>query len=283
MSISDGDSTFYFMRKTNRHLKISNITQRFRFGSLLHRLLSREPRHSTADIDEGPIEYAEIDWRQHYMNRLRGRGIEIGPLHRPMPVHPAMEVRYVDRYPVEVLRKHYPELAGATLIAPDIIDDAQSLHTLEDRSQDFVVAAHVIEHMRNPILALQNWVRVLKPGGRLYLVVPDKRRTFDKQRDRTPLEHLILDYEQPSAPRDFEHFIEWAAKVDGKRPRKAARSAQKLAERDYSIHFHVFLPADVLRLLDWFSEHIRPVQVAEGPSSDPRSDEFHLLVQVPST
>ena len=245
--------------------------------------MSREPRHFTAEADERSVEYAESDWRQHYMNLLRGRGIEIGPLHRPMPVHPAMEVRYVDRYSVEVLRKHYPELVGETLIAPDIIDDAESLHTLGDSSQDFVVAAHVIEHMRNPILALQNWVRVVKPGGGLYLVVPDKRRTFDKQRDRTPLDHLIMDYEQPSAHRDFEHFLEWAAKVDGKPRREAARFAKELAERDYSIHFHVFLPDDVLRLLDWVSEHIRPIRIVEGPSSDPRSDEFHLFVQVAST
>ena len=52
--------------------------------------------------------------------------------------------------------------------------------------------------MRNPIGALVNWLRVVRDGGLLYLIVPDKRRTFDQLRVRTTLEHMVLDYQQPS-------------------------------------------------------------------------------------
>jgi len=35
----------------------------------------------------------------------------------------------------------------------------------------------------------------LKPGGVVYLVLPDKRYTFDKDQTITPIEHLIEGYE----------------------------------------------------------------------------------------
>ena len=93
--------------------------------------------------------------------------------------------------------------------------------TVADASFDFVVAAHVIEHTRNPIATLRTWLRVLKPGGLLYLVVPDKRYTFDRARVRTTLEHVIFDYLEPSRERDLEHFLDYARFVNNA-PREEA-------------------------------------------------------------
>ncbi|MDR0242158.1 MAG: class I SAM-dependent methyltransferase [Burkholderia sp.] len=52
--------------------------------------------------------------------------------------------------------------------------DAQRLAGVPDESFDFVHASHCLEHMRDPVEALHNWFRVLKPGGHLICMVPDE-------------------------------------------------------------------------------------------------------------
>lgn len=45
----------------------------------------------------------------------------------------------------------------------------------DDDSFDVVVAAHVIEHVREPIKLIAECFRVLKPGGKLYVEAPSER------------------------------------------------------------------------------------------------------------
>ena len=82
-------------------------------------------------------------------------------------------ISYVDRMPVDELRKHYPELAGYDLINVDIIDDGENLLLIADSLVDFVIANHMIEHCQNPIGTIKQHLRVLKPNGILYMAVPD--------------------------------------------------------------------------------------------------------------
>lgn len=52
--------------------------------------------------------------------------------------------------------------------------DAELLASLPDESLDFVHSSHCLEHMQNPQAALRNWLRVIKPGGHLVVLVPDE-------------------------------------------------------------------------------------------------------------
>ena len=61
---------------------------------------------------------------------------------------------------------------------------------LPDGSQDFIIANHLLEHVADPIGALEEWYRLLRPDGILFLALPDKRVTFDKDRPRTTLDHV---------------------------------------------------------------------------------------------
>jgi SAM-dependent methyltransferase len=234
-----------------------------------------------ANILEENLQAFEIrDWRTHFSNQLSGKGLEIGPLHRPMVRHSGMEIDYIDRCSVKELREHYPELNDLPLVEPHIIGDAQTLDNIPDAEYDFVIAAHVIEHMKNPLAALEAWVRVTKNGGKVYLIVPDKRVIFDKHRVRTTLEHIILDYLKPSQERDYEHYLDYARFVHDKMGSDAIIEADRLIETDYSIHFHVFIPTDVINVLSWFNENVSKIEILEGPVMSPGSDEFHFMLKV---
>ena len=231
--------------------------------------------------DRLPFLVEDRDWRAEFIAPLSGKGLEIGPLHRPMVRHEKMDIDYLDRHTAAELRVKYSELGDLPLVDPQIIDDAETMETVPTGKYDFVIAAHVIEHMRNPLGALEQWARVLKPGGLIYLVVPDKRATFDHRRVRTRVEHMVLDYLKPSRERDFDHYLEYAVLVDDRRGAHAFSEAEKKAQEDYPIHFHVFLPEDITRLLGWFSNNIRRVEMVMGPCAAHWSDEFHFLIRIP--
>ena len=52
--------------------------------------------------------------------------------------------------------------------------DAQVLAGVPDASLDFAHSSHCLEHMRDPREALGNWLRILRPGGHLVVLVPDE-------------------------------------------------------------------------------------------------------------
>lgn len=234
-----------------------------------------------AGVHEARLQSYELrDWRKYFSDQLQGKGLEIGPLHRPMLRHSGMDVDYIDRCTVAELREHYPELNELPLVEPTIIGDAETMQGIPDQQYDFLISAHVIEHMKNPLGSLAQWCRVVKPGGLLYLIVPDKRATFDKKRVRTTVSHMILDYQNPSSERDFEHYLDYAIHVHDKSGDAAILEAKRLIETDYSIHFHVFLPSDIIELLQWFSLNVHPLEIVEGPVMAPGSDEFHCMLRV---
>jgi predicted SAM-dependent methyltransferase len=52
--------------------------------------------------------------------------------------------------------------------------DAEMMASIADNSFDFVHSSHCLEHMRNAENALNNWLRILKPGGHLICIIPDE-------------------------------------------------------------------------------------------------------------
>ena len=181
---------------------------------------------------------------------IRGEGIEIGALHMPLRVPRSAKVRYVDRLSVAELRRHYPELNDKDLVRVDIIADGERLESISDSTQDFVIANHFIEHCQNPIGAALNMLRVLKPGGVLYLAIPDKRNSFDVDRPVTTIEHVMRDHQEGPEWSKRQHFEEWTRLVNKVQDDEAAEReiAQNLLI-DYSIHYHVWTQAEMLELM----------------------------------
>ena len=176
---------------------------------------------------------------------LSGDGLEIGALNVPLPLPSGARVRYVDRLGVADLRRQYP---GLDLAPVDLVEDAETLPSVRPASQDFIVANHFLEHCQDPIGTLETFAARLRPGGVLFLAVPDADQTFDARRPSTPFEHVLVDHIAGPARSRHEHYAEWVALVEGVDPYEAAARVAKLEGMAYSIHFHVWRFAGLLEL-----------------------------------
>lgn len=86
-----------------------------------------------------------------------GHGIDVGP----------------GRDPLGKLAPLFPLVRSVTHFdRPD--GDAQLLAKHPDDRFDFLHSSHCLEHLRDPFEALPNWVRVVRPGGHLVVLVPDE-------------------------------------------------------------------------------------------------------------
>jgi len=180
---------------------------------------------------------------------IHGTGIEIGALHNPQPVNSGVNVKYLDKFTVSELRTRYPELKDKMLVEADIVDDGETLSTVQDSSQNFIVASHFIEHAKNPIGFLMACARVLTPGGVLLLAVPDKRYTFDVDRPLTTIEHIVDDYMIGHESQKHIHFEEIASCKKGLTKEDVEERIRKMATSDYSYHWHVWTPTSFLEFI----------------------------------
>jgi len=99
----------------------------------------------------------------------------------------------------------------------DILGQADRL-PFRDNSFDFIISSHMIEHAYDPISTIFEWGRVARKY--LYFIVPHKERTFDRDRDVTPLATLIARYnnrpnilpEEEGVVAPGGHFSVWTTK-----------------------------------------------------------------------
>jgi SAM-dependent methyltransferase len=88
----------------------------------------------------------------------------------------------------------------------DLVAPAERL-PFSDDSFDFVLASHVIEHVADPIAALEEWRRVSRRY--IFLVVPHRDRTFDRDRPLTPLAELVERHERGLRSDEDRHWSVW--------------------------------------------------------------------------
>lgn len=216
---------------------------------------------------------------------LKGVGVEIGAFDSPIP---GISPIYVDKF---------NQFAGKKCLA-DYPGEASRL-PFYDCALDYVVNSHVIEHLANPVSALVEWERVLKPGGYVYMVVPDRRFTFDRNRALTSPEHMIEDYLTGKDDTDDTHIEDFVFGIDWDeiQPGLLGEEAHKhkcanaqhhknecLAGNEINIHFHVFEPSNFVALIDLcvldpkISFSMRMVKVVERfPESVPNG--FLVILQ----
>jgi len=93
-------------------------------------------------------------------------------------------------------------------IGHQYICDATELGSISANSYDFVLSSNNLEHIANPLKAVKEWLRVLRTGGYLFLVLPRKESNFDRKREVTTFEHLLDDLAKDTSEHDLTHLPE---------------------------------------------------------------------------
>ena len=206
---------------------------------------------------------------------LHGQETEIGAFKTPIP---GIQSIQVDRF---------AEYANERTIA-DYYGEASDL-PFRDSSLDYVASSHVLEHSANPAQALWEWVRVLRHQGIIYVIVPDRRLTFDHPRPLTSVSHMIDDFRAHKTQSDGTHVeefvfgVDWPAFSPGTPAEKIAEARQAAAEhyrhavaenKELNIHFHTFELATLRGLVEegnrqgLWPAHIEILETAESFPSD---------------
>ena len=172
---------------------------------------------------------------------MQGSGIEIGAGSDPFPIPSGVGIKYVDCITPADLIKIYPEYSRIRFVNVDFLAQADEL-PFTTASQNFVINAHLLEHLVNPLKAVKEWHRVLTKGGILYSIIPDKVFTYDKERPCTTLEHVVHDYHRPSVRKDIEHLKEYFQLVEKIKDQDAIkkRVRETIKNKDPMIHYHVW-------------------------------------------
>jgi SAM-dependent methyltransferase len=194
------------------------------------------------------------EYRESPQPYCKGKGIEIGSCGRHT-VKGSMLVDIVDNF------------FGAAPYKVDYIADAHELPKIKTSSLDYVCASHVLEHLTNPVKAIAEWMRVLKPGGVLWLRIPDKRKTFDRKRERTKLSHLIEDFKKMVPVDDPTHIDDNNLNTDP--PRNGAHPY---------IHNHVWIPEDIIDLFNYINTHHASLRIVCLHESKRKNAETFFIV-----
>jgi SAM-dependent methyltransferase len=139
------------------------------------------------------------------------------------------------------------------------------------QTYDFIVASHVLEHIKNPLQALKEMWRVLQPGGFVYLILPFKPLTFDHRRPTTTLDELVRHYEDKETEQDVMDHVtpELLSTYDFARDPPAG-TPEQFVERckdnvnNRCLHVHVFdfaLIKHALRFAGFTPVHMQRVAI----------------------
>jgi SAM-dependent methyltransferase len=150
--------------------------------------------------------------RSSLYQSLSGSGLEIGAFEHPAELPSACKVVYCDVITKAEALKLFPEINADKLPEIDVLVDIDrdGLTVFKNKSQDFVIINHVLEHLFDPVNAIRECFRVLKVGGTLVVSVPDKRFTFDKNRTLTTTTEIferIKRIPKLAIPQDYDDML----------------------------------------------------------------------------
>lgn len=213
-------------------------------------------------------------------------GTEIGPGNVPIPGFSPKPI-YIDRF---------AEFGYKPCLA-DYYGDAGQL-PFHSNCLDYVASSHVLEHVANPVAALKEWYRVLRPGGIIYLIVPNRLATWDHTRPLTSVAHMLEDHAREVTACDATHIDEFVYQSDWARLQPdvpvenhveaqatLARGMHEAVARgeEINIHFHTFEPSNLRALIETLrdrSEHRLIWEIVELIDGFPKASPNGILIVI---
>jgi SAM-dependent methyltransferase len=276
---ADGQPRTYVVDLTRTRWRRARAVRALRFGPL--------DGPGTASIgalalvaDLAQLEAADARWplAKRY---LRGRGIECGALQKPLRVRRGTRVVYVDRLTRPQARQHYPELAKMRLTSPHVVGEVERL-PVGDRRLDFYIGNHLLEHARDALGGLEEMLRVVRPGGVVYVSIPDGGNPLDRHRAVTALAHHLADHEAGGdrSASDREHYVDYVTSAHAElAPVEREALTARYVAQGYSIHFHVFDEETFRALLGLACARAGAVVEEFARNPGPQFDEYVAILR----
>ncbi|MFX4223488.1 MAG: class I SAM-dependent methyltransferase [Thalassobaculum sp.] len=240
-----------------------------------------------------------------HIDLTTARVLEIGALAVPLVAPDEAAVEYVDHLDTEGLRTAYRGHPGVDIDKLVDVTYVWNGGTFAEAigktgAFDAIVSSHVFEHLPNPIQWLLDARQVLVPGGQIYMVVPDKRFTFDKNRTKTRVgdwvEWYLEKLSRPSTGQIYDYHAEvvnvppgygWKPEPAGGFPRiydpgMSMEQARRTAETGVYIDAHcsVFTPVSLLALFEEIDRlDLFPFEVTHVYPTEANDIEFALVLR----
>jgi ubiquinone/menaquinone biosynthesis C-methylase UbiE len=198
-------------------------------------------------------------------------GLELGPLTAPVVRKDQGKIFYLDHMSLKDLQEKYKNepVELDKIVAPDFVLGNSLKESVRGKRFDYVIASHVIEHIPDTVTWLNDIASILKPGGSIRLVIPDKRFTFDLLRQDTSPSQVIESFfekiEKPSISMMYDYASNYALSIDtasvwndwdyyDKLPpklrwNKREAMAMALSKEYIDCHCHVYTPESFIKII----------------------------------
>jgi len=87
-------------------------------------------------------------------------------------------------------------------------NDAVNITNIDNDTYDFCFSSHTLEHIANPLKAVEEWIRIVKKEGYIIIVVPEKSACFDHKRKYSKFATLLEQYKKNIGEDDLSTLSE---------------------------------------------------------------------------
>lgn len=171
--------------------------------------------------------------------------------------------------------QYYPNKIGKNIIC-----EATDMKPIRNHQYDFILLCHTLEHVANPLKALRECKRVVKEGGYIIVIVPEKTVCFDHKRPLTEFSILLDKFKRNIGEDDLSSLPEILELHDlsmdppaGSPDDFRRRSLDNYKNR--CLHHHVFSE----KLLRQIAKFLNCSIISTGTEGL----DIHLIMQVPIT
>ena len=83
-----------------------------------------------------------------------------------------------------------------------------NISNVDNKTYDFVFGSHCLEHIANPLKAIYEWLRIVKDGGFIIMILPEKSQCFDHKRSVSSFSTLLSQYNKNVGEDDLSTLSE---------------------------------------------------------------------------